>query len=443
MCGALFAMFRQLRFYLCVLLLLGAALVWLQLRAGPFLVDNYLDQVISRLQSRLTDISVRYEILDKSSFAARDIRFYITIYKDFLGERKLDLAFDVKMTFSLLKVIGVIESIDYYGNYSEVFEKHNVAPIVFRGAFTISPQKNELAIKSSTFSVPLADGRCIVGENAVFVSLNGYSSADVTLSSSGVRCVASVMYNDTSAYDVRVEGMAVDMQPEWTGDRISLDAMHFRLEKFDAFISTIYALGFEPEERVIDSSLADRFVFEDVGMTFGSRGADHAGFSTIDLDLVGNYAIGMPHIKNGLPVQPYRLDDLNLNFRLSKINIFALRDLLRANDDNFMAYLLRCISPSLKFELNNFSFRQHGASTANRGHIMLRFDRETQGIAAVDADFNLRAEREVLEHLARELGFVSELEGLVEKGAVSSAGGSYSTRLRLHGNTLSLNGVEP
>lgn len=435
-------MCRKIKIYIVVLLVGFCALFVVQFKLATYVVDNYLDTIIAKVHNRFKDVNIRYEFTNRS-FSTRDIRFFVTINRKFVGEDKIEFAFDLKLNFGFLRVMGVVENVDYYGNYTAVMEKLHLMPIIFKGAFNISPLNTEFALKSSSFAVPMDDGRCLVGENSIYVGVNGINSAKVTFASAGLRCLSTLIYQGSYAYDINIEGMAVDANPTWSGGRVNIDGLDFRLKKFDSLISTIYALGFSPEDKVLDGTLSDRFIFENIGMTFSSSDPDDEGFSSIDFDLVGDYSIAVPYIKKGTKNLPYRLDELNLNFQISKINLYAIRELLRANDDNFMEYALRCISTDLRFDLNNFSFKQYQADTKNSGRMAVHVNKVQKKIEDVTAEFNFKADKALVEHLARELGFVTELEGLVQKGAVYNGVSFYETKFLLQNKNLTLNGVVP
>ena len=150
---------------ICSILLVG------QIKVATYLFDHKLDSALTRVERKIPGVQLSYEPTD-SSFTKRKGRLYYEVplkAGNSLGVASVSGAVDLEVLFGPLKVSGALHSVSGVGNLEEIFGKFKVDPIAFNGAFkaTAVTPKLEGTLKSESFMLPLEQGLCKFGQNAL------------------------------------------------------------------------------------------------------------------------------------------------------------------------------------------------------------------------------------------------------------------------------------
>ena len=196
---------------ICSILLVG------QIKVATYLFDHKLDSALTRVERKIPGVQLSYEPTD-SSFTKRKGRLYYEVplkAGNSLGVASISGAVDLEVLFGPLKVSGALHSVSGVGNLEEIFGKFKVDPIAFNGAFkaTAVTPKLEGTLKSESFMLPLEQGLCKFGQNALTFTATSTEDVDLALNSAGVVCEGALRYNNKPNYRLDLLGLSVKFLP--------------------------------------------------------------------------------------------------------------------------------------------------------------------------------------------------------------------------------------
>ena len=312
---------------ICSILLVG------QIKVATYLFDHKLDSALTRVERKIPGVQLSYEPTD-SSFTKRKGRLYYEVplkAGNSLGVASISGAVDLEVLFGPLKVSGALHSVSGVGNLEEIFGKFKVDPIAFNGAFkaTAVTPKLEGTLKSESFMLPLEQGLCKFGQNALTFTATSIEDVDLALNSAGVVCEGALRYNNKPNYRLDLLGLSIKFLPRIVDRKPHFESLVVNLQNLDFKFSTIYAIGFGPNEEVRDPSLQEAISFNNVSFALTLGEPDENGMYKMFFDNSGNYAFAFPYIQYDVEQTFYRFDDFKLKGELDRISIPRLYDASR------------------------------------------------------------------------------------------------------------------
>lgn len=427
-------------FYLFVILLALLSLLTLaQFIFAGYFFDKNLDKIINRIERQVPNLDLEYDITS-SSFLNRTLRVYVTFNRQISNFDRVSMGFDCNINFALMGVNGDFKSLPNYGNINDILKTLNLSNIDLNGAFDASliKRKASVAIKSSSFAIPFDGGFCQAGENAFTLEAKSLDKTKVLFKAGGLSCKANDYYLGNPAFWLQLKDFALGATPKLKDGELELEQLDLSLSNLLFDVSTIYALGFSPEEKVKDPSLRDRLDFSNLALTLNTKNKDQHGFSDLDIKMQGNYHVAFPYVKQGVILPSTDFDNLLLDLKVQKVNLSHLRALLKARDDNFFPLLLDAVSKDVALEVKSFAFNSHGGEFNNHGR--LSFNLNSLGkIDNIVANFEFKASPVLIEALANEYQFKREFNNLVALGFVHLSQGFYHTSLNVQGSDIYVN----
>lgn len=434
---------------ICSLLLVG------QIKLATYMYDNKLASVLGKIEKSVPGVKLDYEAKD-SSFTERSGRLYYTVplkKGNSLGVDSLSGAVDLRIIFGPLRVSGAVESVLGVGNLEEVLDKYNVAPIKFRGAFKVTAvtPKIEGSLKTDSFLIPNETGLCKLGQNALSFYATSAENVDIEFKSAGAVCEGALRYNDKPNYRLDLEGVSVKFLPRIVNKKPHFDSLTINLNNLDFKFSTLYAIGFSPDDHVKDPSLQDAISFTNVSTTVSLSPPDEDGMARLTFDNTGNYAFALPYIKDNV-VQPYyRFDDFKLAGKLDRISIPIIyesaKNVMKNASERFdtnevFHEVMRGFTDTIGITIDRFGYTHEGESFLLSGHTNVGFDMNATKpkLAKFDSDYKITADRGIVESMAGE-EYKKALQSAVSAGQISFDGTKYSTDFRLQGKQVYLNNM--
>ncbi len=419
--------------------------VGLMLGAG-FVFDSKIDSALIRLEQRVPGLKLDYQET-VSSLTSRSGRLDWQLQlpaQNPLGLPYISGSTDLSVNFGLLGARAAFVNIPGSGNLDEFLARLNLQPIGYSGALKLSllPPRAEGAVKSSAFTLPFAYGSCEVGENSVYIAASSADDIDAEINAAGLKCRGSEIYAGKESFNAQLLGLRLTLSPRYdrTAGRLYADSISLSLERLLVDVSTLFAIGFEPDSPVKDVSLRDLLNFDAISASFAFKEKDEAGRAYLDFAASGNYAFAFPYIRQG-KVQPlYRLDKLKLTGQAGKLDAKGVfRALSALSEPEGFRQLLTAFSPHQEFKLHEFSFVHQGQQSRASGSSSADFDFDRLKLNAVQADFKLAGGSTFVRSFAGGQ-YQEALNELTTQGLVDFDGSSYSTRLTIHNQEISLNG---
>ena len=100
-------------------------------------------------------------------------------------------------------------------------------------------------------------------------------------SSAGVVCEGALRYNNKPNYRLDLLGVDVKFLPRIINNKPHFDSLIINLKQLDFKFSTLYAIGFSPEEEVRDPSLQEAISFTDVSTLVALSQPDDEGMANM------------------------------------------------------------------------------------------------------------------------------------------------------------------
>lgn len=433
----------------CSLLLVG------QIKLATWFYDNKLNSVISKVEQRIPGLKLEYKSTEQT-FTGRKGRLFFTLPLkpgNKLGESHVSGALDIALLFGPLRVSGAFNSVPEIGNISDILQKYNVAPLTVRGAFlarAITPLL-EGSVKTDSFLLPTSTGVCKFGQNAVHFAATSPEDLDLQLKSAGVVCEGAMRYNDRPNYRLDLTGVNINFLPRIINKKPHFDSLEVNFENLDFKFSTLYALGFEPDDNVKDPSLQEAISFTNVSTLVTMSSPDSEGMSKLSFDNSGNYGFAFPYIKDN-QVQPYyKFEDFKLAGSVERMSfanlIEAFNSIMKSAGEQFdsnavVKAVLRGFSDEIKLTIEQFGYKHEGLGFMLSGDTVLALDESSKKLklAKFDSRYEIEADQALVKEVAGE-NYASALDAALASQQITAQGDRYHTVFEVHGKDAFLNSI--
>ncbi|HIV55149.1 MAG TPA: hypothetical protein H9898_05150 [Candidatus Anaerobiospirillum stercoravium] len=438
-----------------ILLAICSILLVSQIKVATYLFDHKLDSALTRVEQKVPGVKLRFEPGD-SSFTKRAGRVYYELplkAGNSLGVSSISGAVDLEVFFGPLKVSGGLKSVPGVGNLDQIFSKFKVDPITFTGAFkaTAVTPKLEASLRSESFMLPLEEGICKFGQNSVSFVATSQEDVDVAFNSAGVVCEGALRYNNKPNYRLDLLGLNVKFLPRIIDRKPHFESLVVDLQNLDFKFSTIYAIGFGPEEPVRDPSLQEAISFSDIYFALTLGEPDANGMYKMFFDNSGNYAFAFPYIQYDVEQPFYRFENFKLKGELDRVSIprlyDATRNILENASETFdtkqaFGELMKGFTDTITLIIDQFGYSHEGKNFSISGQSEIAFDQTSARprLSKLDSEYHIKADKLLVEELAA-ANYSEALEEAVAAGQINLIGDSYETTLRLQGTELSLNNI--
>lgn len=449
------ALLKKILFGLLILAAVISLLLVGQIKVATYLFDSKLESALSRAERALPGLKLSYTP-GNNSFTVRQGRLFYEIplkKGNSLGAESVSGAVDLKIGFGPLRVTGAIDSVAGAGNLEDILRRFNVDPISFTGAFrarAVTPRL-EATLKTDSFLIPTSTGICKLGQNSFNFYATSKEDVDVEFSSAGVVCEGALRYNNKPNYRLDLLGVDVKFLPRIINNKPHFDSLIINLKQLDFKFSTLYAIGFSPEEEVRDPSLQEAISFTDVSTLVALSQPDDEGMAKLTFDNSGNYGFAFPYIQYD-EVQPfYRLDNFKLSGSLERISIPRLFDAAQSvlknassqfETNKVLKEILHGFSDTITLAIEQFGFDHEGKALNVNGTTHVAFDESSNRprVGSIDADINIKVDKTMLEEAAGD-NYLKALQSALAAGQITDDGQNYSTVFSLRGKQMALNNI--
>lgn len=449
------ALLKKILFWSIVILAVCSLLLVAQIKVATYLYDSKLDSVLDKIERKVPGLSLQYTP-GEDSFTARQGRlFYQLPLKkgNNLGVDAISGAVDVHLLFGPLRISGAMSSVAGVGNLEHILAQYNVEPIAFTGAFkatAVSP-KLEGSVKTDSFLMPTATGICKLGQNALSFHATSTEDVDIAFSSAGVVCEGAERYNDKPNYRLDLLGLDVKFLPRIIDKKPHFESLIVNLKQLDFKFSTLYAIGFSPDDEVRDPSLQDAISFSNISSMITLSQPDSEGMAKLSFDNSGNYGFAFPYIRYDV-VQPfYSLDNFKLSGSLERISIpnlyNASKNILKGAGEEFetnkvFKEILKGFTDTIAITIDNFGYSHKNQSFVINGKTYLAFDEHSPKpkISRFDSEYKVEADKVLVEEIAGE-DYSKPLMAALSSGQITEKNGKYSSLIKLEGKQVSMNNI--
>lgn len=433
----------------CSLLLAG------QIKLATYMFDTKIYSTLAKVERKVPGLKLQYESTAES-FTERKGRLYFTLplkKGNKLGEDYITGAVDTKLLFGPLRISGGIDSVPHTGNIDAILAKFNIDPISFTGAFkatAVTPQL-KATLKTDSFLIPTSTGICKFGQNAFNFSATSTEDVDMALRSAGVVCEGAERYNNAPNYRLDLLGVEIALLPRIINKKPHFESLIVNFKQLDFKFSTLYAIGFSPEDEVRDPSLQDGISFTNVSTMITLTQPDAEGMSKLSFDNSGNYGFAFPLIRYGVPQPYYELNDFRFAGSLERISIPKLYDaskvVLETADEKFdtgkiFKEIMKGFTDVIALTIDNFGYSHNNQSFSVKGHTEISFDEHSAKpkLSRFDSDYLITADKALVREAAGD-DYQKPLDQAILAGQISDNGTKYSTRFKLQGSSFLLNNI--
>lgn len=434
---------------ICSLLLVA------QIKVATYLYDSKLDSALAKVEARVPGLQLDYQSTEET-FTQRKGRLHFTLPLkpgNKLQESYVSGAIDMAVLFGPLRVSGAFDSVPEVGNISAILQKFNVDPLTLHGAFAaraITP-KLDGTLKTDSFLLPTSTGLCKFGQNSLTFSATSAENVDLQLNSAGVICEGAMRYNDKPNYRLDLLGVNVNFLPRIVNKRIHFDSLAVNLSQLDFKFSTIYALGFEPNEEVKDPSLQEAISFDNVSTLITMSPPDANGMAKLSFDNSGNYGFAFPYVANNVEQPFYRLENFKLAGSVDRLSFHTLiqsvKDILEGAGEQFdskaaMQTMMRGFSDEIKLDIEKFGYEHNGLGFTLSGNTVFALD--TSGrrpkLSKFTSTYDIQADQALVREAAGET-YKEALDMALSSGHIAVDGAQYKTVLSINGKDAYMNNM--
>lgn len=419
-------------FILCVLVALAFV--------ASYIFDSKFNDALRLVNSRQSYARIVYTSVS-SSLLSKKGKVSVTVPDSPVGELRATFAVDINFSVSSFTVRFHKENYD--GNIDELLSSIGLPVIDMTGEVNFYPWrlKGDANLRTTAFDLNLEDGRCRIGDTVTTVSGRSLNSIDALFSFSGINCRGRDIYSGREAYNLVFQNLKTKAKPKFnlSTKKLALDSFAITFDELSADASTLYLIGFKPDDNVKDKTLRDSFSVKNFKVDVSFDNEDE-NFQKVSSKGSMDAYFAFPRIKEGQTVPFYDLSRLSYESSLDSINLMNLLKTIKHADDPMQSLILN-ISKPVKVNLDNFSFIHNGKETKFQVQSSVSFN-----------SLNKKPENVYLKLFAKSpVDFVDEwvdsqykvgLEDYLRTGAISSDGSNYSTVLELNGNKITLNGVD-
>lgn len=433
--------FKWVAWIFGILVLIAVILI----AVGSMYIDTGITTALNKIDGKIPGLHFENNFTDSSFNGQSGILYwqYELPANNPLGERSVEGALRYKVSIGLFSVNVEFNKQGGYGNLDRILESFGLNALSYHGNAAVSllnlAAKGEM--KTDPLEIPLADGRCKVGENILSFSVGANKSIKTGFLASGFDCIGRDLYSGRPSYDIRLDSFSISANPQIKDDRkISLNELTFALKKFDGSLSSIYLIGFGPEESVRDRSLRESVKVEDVKIRVGLSGSDLKDRRKVDFAGSGDIYLAFPHVKDNKVLPYYDLKDLRLTTSLGYVDIDRLIKAVKGKDDDLLSKIMVSFSDNVTVKLDNFSVNHGGEEIKASGEASLLLDKKAMKPGNATVVMKFAAGRNFVESLLEDQ-YKETFDTLLKNGSVRFDGSSYSTLFELRNNGISLNGI--
>lgn len=419
-----------------VVILLIIAL-WGQFFLQGYIFDNYLNKVIAKVQTKVPNLHISYQEQD-SSFFTRQGKFYISydLKNKLTDVDKVEAVFNHNINFELLGISAFVKLDENEGNIKELKQKFNLPNLDINAAYSVSAIKMlaEFAVKLNSFYLPFEDFNCFIGDSSLYVKTRSLDKADTKLSFAGLKCQGLEKYHKKDSFNFLVEDLTLSASPEKDGNKISIPNVTLNMANFDFEISSIYALGFTPTDKVLDPSLREKLTFNNFSLISSLK--KDGDFYNLSLDHVANYKIYFPYIKKDSYKEPFNLDNLKFSLDLNGIDFYAIKDLLNYKGDDIKSALFKVIKDNFTGNVKNISFAQNDRQMKASADFSIK---KTTTKPQFSLNLVYESDKDLLDDIAGN-SYKAELQRAKEGRFLEEYLGKYRSTINYENNVLFVNG---
>ncbi len=410
---------------------------------GGYLIDNKLDSVVKKVAQRVPNLNLEVEILDKS-FTSRNGRIYYTYTlpkNNILNVKTISGAADFSINLGLFKAKAQLKKALGTGNLDEIFKSLNLEPINYKAILNGSLWSLDLsgAFKSDSFNLPFSDGLCHIGENSVYFKLLSTTRALFEFSSAGFSCKSDILYNQKSAFDLLLKNLAFSTEPQIVDNKIFIPYLKVGLKEAHAEASTLYLIGFKPQERVKDPSIREAFYLKDLGLTFKLDKEDQDKRRELYIDGVGNLSFAFPYVKDNKSEPLYEMQNIKYESVLGRFDFKSIINSLKKGSFE-LSELVSFVSKTPFYRLENFSYEHKGELFKVKGEALANIIKDRIDGESISFDFDVTGGQYLIEDIAGP-DYNDALKQQVMRGAIDFDGKSYHSNLKFSKGSFSLNGM--
>lgn len=438
-----------------VVLAIISLLLVAQIKIATYLFDSKLDGTLDKIERRVPGLKLQYTPGDNSFTKRQGRLFYELPLKkgNNLGVDAISGAVDLRLLFGPLRLSGAVDSVTGVGNLESILAQYNVEPISFTGAFnaTAVTPKLEGSVKTDSFLIPTSTGICKLGQNALSFYATSTEDVDIAFSSAGVVCEGAMRYNDKPNYRLDLLGLDISFLPRIINKKPHFESLVINLNQLDFKFSTLYAIGFEPDDEVRDPSLQDAISFSNISTTVTLSEPDSEGMAKLSFDNSGNYGFAFPYIRYDIEQPFYRLDNFKFAGSLERISIprlyHASKSILKGADEKFetnkvFKELLKGFTDTIELTIDNFGYTHKERSFNVQGKTYLAFDEHSvkPKISRFDSEYKIVADQDMVNEMAGE-DYSKPLMEAIDAGQITKQGNQYHTVVKLAGKQAYMNNI--
>lgn len=427
---------KILVFILCFLLCILTVSVF----AVGYIFDSKFDDALRLVNERQPYARMEYRPVSSSLLSKKGM-INVSVPETPFGHIRATFSVDIRFSVSSFTVRFHKEN--YEGNIDELLSSIGLPPVDMSGEVNFYPWKlkGDAILKTSGFDLNLEDGRCRIGDSTASVSGRSLNSINALISFSGIKCRGSEIYSGRESYSLFFQNLKTSAKPKFdlSEKKLSLDSFMIAFDELSADASTLYLIGFKPDDNVKDKTLRDSFSVKNfnVKVSFDNR---KKGFQNINTKGSMDAYFAFPRIREGETVPFYDLSKLSFDTSLDSINLVNFIKTLKHSGDPVQTLVMNLSEP-VKVNLENFSFSHQGKETRFQGKGSFSFDSTDRKPKDIYLKLFAKSPVEFVDEWV-DSQYKVGLENYLRTGAVSSDGSHYSTVLELNGKKITLNGVD-
>ncbi|MCR5536309.1 MAG: YdgA family protein [Succinivibrio sp.] len=420
------------------LMVLGVA----GLFAGSMLIDSAVDKALLKASSKVSGLKLDNKFTSSSPLSREGVLMWnYTPKHQIMGLDYLEGAVKYRVDLGLFKVSGVFEQETEYGNLASLMTKVGLPLLHYHGDFEASLWKLSLQgkLKTDALQLPVADGSCSLSEQHFSFSTMTFKSFRTSFDSDGITCQSDLLYNGRPAYVLKASGLKVKANPTLVNHKPQLEEVQLQLDTLEGDASSLYLIGFTPEDKVRDPSMREGFKFSNLGFELGLSDKDRMHRQSLNFKGQGDLLFGFPMVKENQQQPWFDMQGTRLDFALHKLDLMSLPKLASADKESLPRLLGAVLSDPLSFKLDTFTFKHAGESMLTEGEGRFSLDQSELKPRNLYLDFKVALGQKLVDTLF-EQQYREALQEASQSGAVRFDGRQYSTRFVLKDNQMSLNG---
>lgn len=404
---------------------------------ASYMFDNKINQALKKFNDKQNKLELFYESKAHTVFSKNGLLF-VNVRKTPLGPVKL--CFDLNLDFSLHGVSAQFNSVSHKGNLDEILKAYNIPSLKIAGSAAFDPValKGSFDVKVDGFDYPLSEGVCSVGSQKLYAKNSSLNSVNVIYQTDGIKCKSSKLYNAHPAYIALLEDLKVSQMVniDRKSKQFSLDTTKIDIKKLLLDSSTLYLIGFEPEDTVKDKSIRDRIDLSNVSLKTKLLNKSSGNYSLF-IDLNNSLSFAFPYMKENKVVKGYEFNDMHTSLEFGQFNLKKLEQILK-----FGEYIELPLAFSNPIEMNvkDYSFSLNGAKARTSGLMKVFFSND-MSLKDAYLDFYIESEKKLIdEYLSKE--YLSSFNIMLNNSLISRNNDFYKTHFVFKDKKVTFNDRE-